>query len=101
MILEIAHIEIRPDSHNEFCAAIKRGVEEVLSKSEGFISFELFQQVEDLNIYILQVYWRSLADHTVTFREGPLFVEWRSFIRDYFASAPNVKHYTSRQKIKM
>jgi heme-degrading monooxygenase HmoA len=101
MILEIANIEIRPDCHDDFRTAIKRGVEEVLFKSEGFIKFEYFQGIEDPNVYTLHVYWQTLEDHMVTFRQGPLFIEWRSIIGDYFASAPIVKHVTSIEKLQM
>lgn len=99
MILEIANVEIRPDSHEAFQAAVRRGVRAVLSKAEGFISFEFFQGIEDVNIYTFHVYWHNLDDHRVTFRQGPLFPEWRSFIGEFFTGTPDVKHVNSIEKL--
>lgn len=101
MILEIVNIEIRPDSHAAFQAAVARGVKEVLFKAEGFISFEFFQGIENANFYTFHVYWHNLDDHVVTFRQGPLFPEWRSFIGEYFAGTPDVKHVNSIEKLQM
>jgi quinol monooxygenase YgiN len=101
MILEIVNVQIRPDSHVAFQDAVARGVKEVLFKAEGFINFEFFQGIEDANVYTFHVYWHNLDNHTVTFRQGPLFPEWRSYIEDFFAGTPDVKHVSSIMKIQM
>lgn len=100
MILEIAQVRVLPGCNPAFEAAIKKGVKSVLFRADGFIDFEFFQGIEDQNLYTLHVYWHSLEDHMESFRQGPLFQEWRSLIADYFAAPPVVTHALSIVKIQ-
>ena len=43
--------------------------------------------------YILQIFWDALEDHTLAFRQGPLFAEWRALVGGYFAAPPVVEHF--------
>ena len=42
---------------------------------------------------MLAIEWETLENHTVDFREGPLFPQWRAIIGPFFASAPDVEHW--------
>ena len=46
MILELADIRIPPGKQAEFDAAIRRGVETVISKATGFRGYEVNRGVE-------------------------------------------------------
>ena len=94
MILEIADIRIAPGKQAEFDAAIQRGVETVASKAHGFRGYKVNRGIESPDRYVLMIYWDTLKDHTVGFREGPLFPQWRAIVGPYFASAPVVEHFT-------
>ena len=94
MILEIADIRIAPGQQAAFDAAIQRGVDTVISRAKGFRGYKVNKGVESPERYILMIYWETLEDHTVEFRGGPLFAEWRAIVGPFFASAPNVEHYT-------
>ena len=94
MILEIADIRIAPGKQAEFDAAIAHGVQTVASKSPGFRSYKVHKGVESPERYILMIYWDTLEDHTVTFRQGPLFAQWRAIVGPYFAAPPSVEHFT-------
>ncbi|CAB5046748.1 MAG: antibiotic biosynthesis monooxygenase [Actinobacteria bacterium] len=100
MILEIANMEILSHKHEEFEGAIKNAVETVLSTAKGFNSFQLQHCIEDPNKYTLLIHWDTLEDHTVTFRESELFPLWRSRIEAFFASKPEVNHWSSVFVIK-
>ena len=39
------------------------------------------------------IWWQTLENHTVDFRQGPLFAEWRSFIGPFLAQPPQVEHF--------
>jgi len=93
MILEIAFVEVLPDSHQKFEAAVKSAVSEILSKSKGFIDFELHKGIERANTYTFHIHWETLEHHTVGFREGDLFRKWRAIIGEYFAKPPMVEHW--------
>jgi heme-degrading monooxygenase HmoA len=94
MILEIADIRIHPGKQAEFEQAIRQATETVLPKAKGVHGFKVNRCIETPERYVLQIFWETLEDHTVGFRQGPLFAEWRSFIGPFFASPPNVEHFT-------
>ena len=62
MILELAFIEVFPENHLAFEAAIKRAVAEVLSTAKGFIDFELHKGIEQANTYTFHIHWETLED---------------------------------------
>jgi heme-degrading monooxygenase HmoA len=95
MILELAFVEILPENHAAFEAAIKRAVSEVLSTAKGFIDFELHKGIEQANTYTFHIHWETLEDHTIGFREGALFPKWRGIIGQYFVKAPLVEHWAA------
>jgi len=93
MILELAFVEILPENHAAFEAAIKRAVSEVLSTAMGFIDFELHKGIEQANTYTFHIHWQTLEDHTVGFRQSELFTQWRAIIGEFFAKPPLVEHW--------
>ncbi len=93
MILEIADIRIAPGQQAAFDAAIQRGVAEVASQAKGFKGFKVNRGVESPERYILMIYWDTLEDHTVGFRGGPLFAQWRAIVGPFFATPPVVEHF--------
>ena len=94
MILEIADIRIPPGKQAEFDAAIQRGVETVISRALGFRGYKVNKGVESPERYILMIYWDTLENHTVDFRGGPLFPQWRAIVGPFFAAPPTVEHFT-------
>lgn len=94
MILEIADIRIQPGRQAEFDEAIQRGLATVISRARGFKGWKVNRGVESPERYILQIFWETLEDHTVHFRGGPLFAEWRAIVGPFFAAPPVVEHFT-------
>lgn len=94
MILEIADITIPPGKQAEFDEAIQRGLSTVVSQAKGFRGFKVNKGVESPERYVLMIYWDTLEDHTVGFRGGPLFPQWRAIVGPYFAKPPMVEHFT-------
>ena len=94
MILELADFRILPGKQLEFDAAILRGVTEVISNSKGFCGYKVNQGVESPDRYLLMIFWETLENHTVDFRESAAFLEWRAIVGPYFAAPPVVEHFT-------
>jgi heme-degrading monooxygenase HmoA len=94
MILEIADFRIQPGQQTAFDEAIQRGLTTVVSKAKGFRGFKVNKGVESPERYMLMIFWDTLEDHTVGFRQGPLFAQWRAIVGPFFAQAPQVEHYT-------
>jgi heme-degrading monooxygenase HmoA len=94
MILELADIRIQPGKQAEFDAAIVRGVEQVIAKAKGFRGYKINKGIESPERYLLMIFWETLENHTVDFRQSPAFQEWRAIVGPYFAAPPAVEHYT-------
>ena len=93
MILEIADIRIPPGKQAEFDAAILRGLDTVASQAKGFRGYKVNKGIESPERYVLMIYWETLENHTVDFRGGPLFAQWRAIVGPYFAVPPVVEHF--------
>lgn len=98
MILELADIRIQPGKQAEFDVAIARGVEQAISKAVGFRGFKINKSVESPERYVLMIYWDTLENHTVDFRESAAFQEWRGMVGPFFAAPPVVEHFTLLSK---
>lgn len=94
MILELADLRIQPGKQAEFDAAIQRGVEQVISKAKGFRGYKVNKGIESPERYLLTIFWETLENHTVDFRQSPAFQEWRAIVGPYFAVPPAVEHFT-------
>jgi len=92
VILEIADIRIHPGQNAAFEEAIQRGLA-VIGRAAGFKGAKVNRGIESPERYVLQVFWDTLEDHTVAFRGGPLFPEWRAIVGPYFAAPPVVEHF--------
>ena len=93
MILELADIRIQPGQNVAFEEAIQRGIATVASRAQGFKGAKVNRGIESPERYILQIFWATLEDHTVGFRQGPLFAEWRAIVGPFFAAPPVVEHF--------
>lgn len=94
MILEVADIRIQPGQQAAFEEAVQRGVTTVVTRAQGFMGFKVNHSIESPERYVLMIYWATLEDHTVAFRQGPLFPEWRAIVGPFFAAPPVVEHFT-------
>lgn len=94
MILELADIRIHPGQQAAFEEAVQRGLATVIGRAKGFRGFKLNKGVESPERFVMMIFWETLEDHTVAFRQGPLFAEWRAIVGPFFAGPPTVEHFT-------
>ena len=94
MILEVADIRIQPGRQAEFDEAIQRGLRTVIARAQGFKGWKVNKGVESPERYLLMIFWDTLEDHTVAFRGGPLFAEWRAIVGPFLAAPPVVEHFS-------
>ena len=95
MILEVADIRIPPGKNDEFDAALKRGLETVVSRAEGYRLHRVVKGIESPERYLLMIWWETLEDHTVEVPRRPALPAsgGRSSARSS-PSPPSVEHYT-------
>lgn len=95
MILEIADIRILPGQQQAFREAIEHGLKTVVSSSGGYLGHSVHHSIETPERFVLQIRWNTLEDHTVGFRQSPLFGQWRAIVGPFFAAPPVVEHFES------
>ena len=93
MILELADIRIHPGQNAAFEEAIQRGLTTVIRETKGFQGYQINRGIESTERYLLQIFWDTLEDHTVGFRQSPAFAQWRGIVGPFFAGAPVVEHF--------
>lgn len=94
MILELADIHIHAGKQQEFDAAIQRSVEQIIAKAKGFCGYKINKSIESPERYVLMIFWTTVENHTIDFRQSAAFQEWRSIVGPYFATPPTVEHFT-------
>ena len=93
MILELADIRIHTGQQAAFDVAIERGLKEVISNAKGFRGYKVNKGIESPERYVLMIFWETLENHTVDFRESEAFLQWRAIVGPFFAQAPVVEHF--------
>lgn len=92
MILEVAILNIKPGTRQDFEIAFARA-QRIISSMPGYITHELQHCVENANRYLLLVNWETLEDHTVGFRGSEQYQEWRALLHHFYDPFPEVQHY--------
>jgi heme-degrading monooxygenase HmoA len=94
MVLEIAALDIKVDELESF-EEVLASAKNVISQSKGFISISFQKCLETPGKYLALIYWETLEDHTIGFRESELFKEWRAILSPYFYTPPFADHYSN------
>ena len=94
MITELAFVKVHPGTGTDFKAALFLAVDEVLSKSPGFVNFQLKESLDTPSYFCFEIDWETKEDHTRGFRESESFILWRGRIGDFFAEEPQIEHWT-------
>jgi quinol monooxygenase YgiN len=92
MVTEVAIFIAIPGKEEELGQAIIRGMA-FIRQHPDCISANVTHCIEQPRRYMLTNVWSSLEAHTVDFRGGPLFPQWRSHITGLFEDTPEVLHY--------
>ena len=92
MITEVASIRVKPGEEARFESAVREAAK-VFERAEGCLGLSLQRSIEEPALYQALIRWRTVEDHTVAFRSGPLFHEWRALVGPSFAEPPPVMHF--------
>lgn len=93
MVLEVAILNVRAGEGDAFEAAF-REAQRIIAARPGYQRHELRHCVEDVNRYLLLVWWDSLESHTEGFRQSPAYQRWRGLLHHFYEPFPSVEHYT-------
>ncbi len=92
MVTEIAQYTAQPGKADQLMEALRTAAG-VIRRAEGCQSVTMRRCIEDPNRFIAQIQWETLEYHTVTFRGGPLFPEYRSHLTGLYVEPIVVHHY--------
>jgi heme-degrading monooxygenase HmoA len=92
MILEIAHLQVRPGQTSEFEVAFSEA-QRIISAMPGYIGHELQRCIEQANHYMLLVRRQTVEHHEVGFRKSPQYQQWRKLLHHFYDPFPTVLHY--------
>ena len=92
MILERALITVKPGQAEAFKTAFAKARPHI-EGSKGCRKVEMRPGIENADDFLLLVWWETLEDHTIGFRESAAFTEWRAILGPLFASPPQVVHH--------
>ena len=92
MVTEIAIFTALAGKEEELGQGIIRGLAAIRQHPEC-VSVHATRCIEQPSRYMLTVVWSSLEAHTVDFRGGPLFPQWRANIEGLFEASPQIFHY--------
>ena len=92
MILEVAILDLKPNTQTEFEQAFSQA-QNIIKTMQGYISHQLQKCIEMENRYILLVNWQTLENHTEGFRQSPQYQEWKALLHHFYEPFPTVEHY--------
>ncbi|MEN3977106.1 antibiotic biosynthesis monooxygenase [Emcibacter sp. SYSU 3D8] len=92
MILEAAHLTIKPGREAAFEAAMQQA-RPLIEASAGFGGIEVRRCIERPSGYLLLVWWEAMEDHTAGFRGSGRYEQWRTLLHDFYDPFPTVEHF--------
>lgn len=93
MILEVAMLNIKAGQSQAFEAAFKEA-SLIIASMPGYVRHELQKCLEVDDKYLLLVWWQTLEDHTVGFRESEDYQRWKALLHHFYDPFPTVEHFT-------
>ena len=92
MITEIAEIRAQSGKADALLAGLRAAMP-IIRGAHGCRGITVRRCVEEPDLMIYEIQWDSLEDHTVRFRGGPLFAEYRSHIAGLFVEPIVARHF--------
>lgn len=92
MILEVAHLDVRPGETDAFESAFRQATP-LIAATPGYLGHELRRCIETPHRYVLLVNWESVEAHTVGFRQSERYQKWKALLHHFYDPFPLVEHY--------
>ncbi len=91
-VVEVVLLTLRDTSSEEF-AGVMSGAIAHLRQAPGYLAHSFGPCAEDVRVFLLLVWWRSIEAHVVQFRQSADHVLWRSLLQSHLQSEPWVRHF--------
>ena len=94
MLLEVATLNIKAGMSGDFERAFQQA-SSIVASMPGYITHDLQRCIEVRDRYLLLVYWQTLEDHTIGFRQSAEYQTWKELLHHFYSPFPVVEHYYS------
>lgn len=91
-ILQLVVFDLKTGERDRFQGALA-GAVGILEAAEGYRRHEFGPCVEDGSRFALLVWWSTLEDHTLTFRNSADYSTWRAALQQFIDVEPAVTHF--------
>lgn len=85
-------MNVKPDMNDSFVDTFKQA-SSIIASMKGYIRHELQRCLEREGQYVLLVWWETLEDHVVGFRQSEQYQDWKRLLHHYYDPFPVVEHY--------
>jgi heme-degrading monooxygenase HmoA len=92
MIVEAAILPVKAGQESAFEAALHYALP-LIQASKGFRNIEVRPCLEHKGHYLLLVWWDTVDDHTVGFRNSERYQKWREALHHFYDGTVIVLHY--------
>jgi quinol monooxygenase YgiN len=92
VVTEIAQFTAQPGKTDE----LERGLRDampIIRGADGCRGIVLRRCIEDPNVFVYEIEWETIEHHTVRFRGGPRFAEYRAHIAGLFVDPVVARHF--------
>lgn len=93
MIMEIARITLKSDAAEEFLAVATEHGLTIFKEATGCRGMQLRRSIESPNDYVMIVYWETLDNHLVDFRESEGLKLWRELTTPLYAAPTRIENF--------
>ena len=91
-VVEVVLLALR-DTPSEGFSGVMSGAIAHLRQAPGYFAHSFGPCAEDVGVFLLLVWWRSIEAHVVEFRQSADHVLWRSLLQSHLQSEPWVRHF--------
>lgn len=92
MVLEHVILPVIAGKEKEFEAAFEKA-RPIITSQKGLVDLTLRKCLEEPNKYLMLINWETLEDHTVGFRQGSDYNEWKMQLHHFYDPHPTVLHF--------
>lgn len=91
-VVEVVVFELRNTPASRFGEVVEEAAS-LLIGAHGYQGHRAGPCLESDTEFVLMIWWASLEDHTVRFRQSAAYAEWRRLIDPHVQRSPWVRHF--------
>ncbi len=91
-VVEVVVFNLRDTGAAGFLAVLEEAAA-LLAGASGYLGHRMGPCLESGQEFVLMIWWASVEDHTMRFRQSPVYAQWRRLIDPHVHRAPWTRHF--------